>query len=352
MTTREKILSILNEKRGAYVSGAEIANKLDVSRASVWKAVNRLRGEGHRIEAVTNRGYRLAGGSDVITASEIAAFLDDSAREFLRIDVIDSVSSTNDLCLECAAAGEAGGYAAVAGRQTGGRGRRGRSFFSPADTGLYISLLLRPQGCTADKALRFTTAAAVSVCEAIERVCLPVIRSGSPEPADDIGPYIKWVNDIYMRGRKVCGILTEASFNIEDGTLDYAVIGIGINVYAPEGGFPDEIADTAGSVLPSSDVYTGSADGKPGSACDGSIRNRLAAEILNGLVQHCILSDPSCIEGYRQRCMVPGRDIDVISHSGSRRAKALGLDDECRLLVRYDDGSEEWLSSGEISIRM
>jgi BirA family biotin operon repressor/biotin-[acetyl-CoA-carboxylase] ligase len=192
---------------------------------------------------------------------------------------------------------------------------------------LYISLLLRPQACTADKALRFTTAAAVSVCEAIEKVY---------EAAE---PAIKWVNDIYMRGRKICGILTEASFNIEDGTLDYAVIGIGINVYTPEGGFPPEISDIAGSVFPAEETSE-------------PVRNRLAAEVLNGLVKHCVLSDADCISEYRKRCMVPGREIDVITHSGTKRAQALGLDDECRLLVRYDDGSEEYLSSGEISIRV
>jgi BirA family biotin operon repressor/biotin-[acetyl-CoA-carboxylase] ligase len=304
-----------------------VSEQLGISRTSVWKAVNKLRNEGHLIEAVTHRGYRLRRKTDALSETGIKEFLSEESRTFLRVNVFDSVNSTNDICLEHASEGETGGYAAVAGTQTGGRGRRGRSFFSPSDTGLYISLLLRPQACTADKALRFTTAAAVSVCEAIEKVY---------EAAE---PAIKWVNDIYMRGRKVCGILTEASFNIEDGTLDYAVIGIGINVYTPESGFPEEIREIAGSVFPpekaaeqkgsnrdssdreASDRKTSDRDLSGGGA-EEAVRNRLAAEVLNGLVSHCVLSDADCISEYRKRCMVPGREIDVITHSGAKRAKA------------------------------
>ncbi|MBR0400679.1 MAG: biotin--[Mogibacterium sp.] len=342
MSTSEKILKILEENHGGFVSGADISEQLGISRTSIWKAVNKLRSEGYQIKAVTHRGYQLTSAGDVISAAGIDRHLNEAARAFLRPQVFASVGSTNTICLDRAAAGEPGGYAAVAGMQTSGRGRRGRSFYSPADTGLYISLLLRPMGYTADKALRFTTSAAVSVCEAIENVC-----GYDPVPDDHLsrvsysGPLLKWGNDIYMRGRKVCGILTEASFKIEDGTLDHAVIGIGINVYTPERGFPEEISEIAGSVI---DDYT-----------YGS-RNRLAAEVLNGLVRHCVLPNEnctgkSCIDEYRKRCMVLGRGIDVISHSGSRHARALDLDDECRLLVRYEDGSEEYLSSGEISIR-
>lgn len=367
MSTSEKLLQILEDRRGQYVSGAEISSRLGVSRTSIWKAARKLRAEGYRIEAVTNRGYRLAANTanaanrDSISAAGIERYLDDAARRIVRPEVFASVDSTNTVCADKASSGEPGGYTAISGMQTAGRGRRGRSFYSPADTGLYISLLLRPEGYSADKALRFTTSAAVSVCEAIERVCGYDPASAGQELYP--GPQIKWVNDIYMRGRKVCGILTEASFNIEDGTLDYAVIGIGINVYMPVGRFPEDIREIAGAVIgtaPEDDrngavIGTALEDDRNGAVLGISvhgIRNLLAAEVLNRLVRHCILSDKSCIDEYRKRCMVPGREIDVISHSGRRHAAALDLDDECRLLVRYEDGSEEYLSSGEISIRI
>ena len=134
----------------------------------------------------------------------------------------------------------------IANEQTAGRGRLSRSFFSPKDTGIYMSLLLRPKNYSAKQAVRITTMAAVAMCEAIETV--------SDEKAE-----IKWVNDIFVRGEKVCGILTEGSFNLESGLLDYAVLGIGINIYQPKDGFPNELSSIAGAVFSEkqSTVYKG-----------------------------------------------------------------------------------------------
>ena len=145
---------------------------------------------------------------------------------------------------------------------------------------------------------------------------------------------IKWVNDIFIEGKKVCGILTEAAFRLEEGTLDYAVLGVGFNAYIPEGGFPPEIASIAGS------VYEARRE-------DG--RNALAAAFLNGL-RGALAEPQEALGDYRRRCLVLGKDILVQSPQCSRPARALDLDEQCGLQVQYPDGSREVLRSGEISV--
>lgn len=355
-TSRDKVLALLESNKGSYLSGEEIASDVGISRTAVWKAVKKLQESGYVIDAVTNRGYCLVRGSDVLSEGKIRSFLQPDSPG-IAMDVFDTVDSTNTVCLQrvssmhCSAP-----YAAIAGCQTQGRGRRGRSFFSPDGTGLYMSILLRPSALSANQAMRFTTIAAVATAEAIEAISG---RSAS----------IKWVNDIYVGGRKVCGILTEASFNPEDGTLDYAVVGIGINVYEPAGGFPEDIRDRAGAITSSGAgshaVSSEELICSPETIMDQGGRNRLAAEILGRFFSYCsevrssgssILNDvtvPAYVSEYRRRCFVTGMDVDVL-RAGSDPVKAhvLGIDDQCHLMVRYEDGSEETLSSGEISIRI
>ena len=349
-SSRDKVLALLESEKGEYISGEDIASILGISRTAVWKAVNNLKKDGYMIDSVTNRGYCLSHGSDILSEGSLRGYLNDCPP--LELDVFDTVDSTNTVCLKRASSGDRSTYAAVAGGQTRGRGRRGRSFFSPDGTGLYMSILLRPSGLSADQAVRFTTVAAVAVSEAIEAVSG---RSAS----------IKWVNDIYVGGRKACGILTEASFNPEDGTLDYAVVGIGINVYEPQGGFPEEIRDRAGALAGPVNTPDQEDSGTTGNkVLENGGRNRLAAEILSRFFSY--LDDrlvpaassetdpvPRYAYEYRRRCFVIGMDVDVLkAGSEPRGAHVLGVDDECRLEVRYPDGTEEALSSGEISIRL
>jgi BirA family biotin operon repressor/biotin-[acetyl-CoA-carboxylase] ligase len=150
---------------------------------------------------------------------------------------------------------------------------------------------------------------------------------------------IKWVNDIYCNDKKVCGILTEASFNIENGMLDYAVLGIGLNVINPDEDFPDDIKNIATSIY-CKETYTG---GK---------RSKLAAEILNNFMFYYEnINERTFLKEYRKRSLLIGKEISVISPSNSRNAVALDIDDECRLIVKWEDGSIEAISSGEVSIR-
>ena len=185
MSVKDAVLSELLKNRNGYRSGEELAAVLSVSRSAVWKAVRQLRAEGHPIEASTRLGYRLAGG-DVLSREGILASLTSTGYD---IHVYQSVPSTNTLLKRWAEEGAAEGCVAVAEEQTAGRGRRGRSFYSPRGTGLYLSVLLRPTQ-RAEAALQITTAAAVATAEAIEQV------SGLPCE-------IKWVNDIYRGGKKL-----------------------------------------------------------------------------------------------------------------------------------------------------
>lgn len=321
MSTKDIVLALFEKNKGFYVSGEKIASELNISRTAVWKAVKKLQHEGYEIKAVTNRGYRLDKDSDVLSVNGIRVLLG-SEWSSLRPEVFVSVDSTNNVCLSMAARGEAEGYVAVAGAQTAGRGRRGRSFFSPAGSGIYMSILLRPENFTEKQLLQITAKAAVAVCSSIEKV------SGRKAG-------IKWVNDTLIEGKKVSGILSEASYK-SDGSLDSVVVGIGINAYTPSVGFPSDIADTAGSVFDSPSA---------------GLKNELAAEILKSFMA-AYKSDESCIEAYRKMCVVPGRDIEVITAEGSVKAHADGVDDDCGLIVTYEDGTKDVLRSGEISIRL
>lgn len=324
MTVKEELLALLSQDKEQFFSGEQLASRLNVTRAAVLKAVASLRGDGYFIDAVQNRGYRLGARPDLLSADTIRRALDPSVEPFVTIESYRTIGSTNTLLKERAAAGAQEGLVAVAAEQTAGRGRRGRSFYSPGGTGLYISVLLRPR-IPADSAVRITTMAAVAMSDAVESL------SGKSAA-------IKWVNDILLEGNKVCGILTEASLNMETGALDYAVLGAGVNVYPPEHGFPAELRGIAGSVFSSRQ--------------DGA-RSRLAGAFLSRFFALYHAEDPSAyIEEYRRRCAAIGRRVRVLLPDGERGALCTGVDDRCRLCVTYDDGTTAALSSGEISIRL
>ncbi len=216
--------------------------------------------------------------------------------------------------------------------QSAGRGRLGRSFYSPNATGLYMSLFLR-RPIPPMLAPRLTTIAAVATAHAIEH------RIGRRVD-------IKWVNDLYMDGRKVCGILTEGAIDPQSSALRYTVIGIGVNLTPPEGGFPVELSNIACAILPHcEDVST--------------LRAALAADILNELLPLLTTAMPggckelSVWQDYRDRCILLGRPITVHRGDGSAiSAVAQDLDRDYRLLVRYEDGGTDALDSGEVSVKL
>lgn len=323
MGTKEKVLALFEKNKGIYLSGEEIAEKLSVSRNSVWKAVGNLRKEGYEIDAVPSRGYCLSEDTDILSNQGISKYLKPVCHE-LELEVLAEVASTNVLLREKASRGLQEGYCVIASAQTKGKGRLGRNFYSPSDTGVYLSLLLRPTELSPTEAIKMTTMAAVAACEGIERV------SGREAQ-------IKWVNDIFMDGKKVSGILTEASLNLETNRLDYVVLGIGINAYPPKEGFPEDIEKIAGAVF--------SKDTKDG-------KNLLAAEFLNTFMELYRSKDRDYVKSYRDKSIVLGKEITVHKPEETRKAIALDIDENCHLLVQYEDGRKESLSSGEISIRL
>ena len=239
------------------------------------------------------------------------------------IEVLAETDSTN-LYLKAKATNLPEGAAVIAEKQTAGRGRFTRKFHSPENCGIYMSVLLRPE-IPAEDAVLITAATAVCVCEAIEQLCRKDTQ-------------IKWVNDILINSKKVCGILAESVLNPKNGTIERTVVGIGINVYEPENGFSRDIKDIAGFIE---------------NEQTENLRNRICAEIINRLLYHSRhLKERSFLADYRKRSAVIGKTVNVIGDSKTETATALEIDDNCRLLVEYPNKTRQYLNSGEISIKI
>lgn len=260
---------------------------------------------------------------DRITTEGVLSALGKDQKAFF-VEVKEEIMSTNTQLKAAGRNGAADGTVLIARRQTAGRGRMDRRFESP-EGGIYMSLLLRP-GIPVEDILYMTTLTAVAVAEAVEEVC-------------GIHPGIKWVNDLYVGNRKVCGILTEAVFDT-DGGLDCVVIGIGLNVYAPKEGFPEEIREIAGALY--------GADER-----EEERRNRLIASVLNKIRQKSFPLDKRKLSiDYKNRSMVIGRWVTVCRGTTEREALVLDINEENHLVVRYGDGAEEALSTGEIRVKL
>lgn len=321
--SKDQVLHLLQENSDQYISGEEIASRLGISRAAVCKSVQALRKEGYEVRSVTNRGYALSSASNVLSEAGVLRHL---KHEGLSVRVFDSVTSTNTLLKQMAAEGAPEGTVVIAANQTGGKGRMGRSFYSPKNSGIYFSILLRPR-FSAEQALNLTAGAAVAVAQAVEAI------SGKQTQ-------IKWVNDVLLGGKKICGILTEASINCETGGMDYAIIGIGINTRTPEGGFPEEIRAVAGSVFGEEDV--------PELHC------RLAAAVVDRFFDFYADRESDIVyEFYRSHSSVLGKHVNLIPYGGEAEgAEVLDIDREFALLVKTDAGELRRVNSGEVSLRV
>ena len=241
----------------------------------------------------------------------------------LNIEIFDELDSTNNYLKKLGSKGEKETQLVIAQSQTGGRGRMGRTFYSPNGTGIYFSLFLHP-GFSAEKSLFLTVMAAVSVAETVMKY-----------NANDVK--IKWVNDIYIDGKKVCGILTEGSINA-DKKLDYAIVGIGVNVIAPENGFPDDIKDIATAIFPGNSVE--------------NIKEKIVAEVVNKFFKMYNGYDANYVERYKKYSYLTGKEINIISGENIRPATVLGITDDCHLLVKNEVCEIEEISSGDVSMRL
>lgn len=329
MSVKTEVLKLLEGNRDKDLSGQEIADRLGVTRAAVWKAVKALKEQGYRVDAANNRGYRLCDDNDVISAEGICLTLKEEYRQ-REICVCQCVDSTNQEVKRRALEGAGEGLVVLSEEQTAGKGRKGRSFFSPVGTGIYMSVLFRPTEEQSKDVVLVTTAASVAVCRAIRKVL-------GEEPE------IKWVNDVYLRGKKICGILTEAVSDFESGRIDTVVVGIGINYRIPEGGYPEELNDIIGAVCTQDQVIP---------------RNTLVAAVLNELYAlYEGLSQRTYMEDYRKWSNVIGKEVrystgvDNSDQAAWEYGTALDIDEDGGLIVRLQNGEEKVLRTGEITLR-
>jgi BirA family biotin operon repressor/biotin-[acetyl-CoA-carboxylase] ligase len=318
LTTKDAVLALLEQNRGRYVSGPELAEKLSLSRTAVWKAMQSLGADGFEITAVKNKGYRLENDHDRLSAAGIAACLPEPY-QYNTVVFFGTTDSTNTQARRLALDGAAHGTVVAAAEQTAGRGRSGKSFFSP-DSGLYLSIILKPPPGMADPQ-KITIAAAVAVCRAIEAQTA-------------LSPKIKWVNDVYLDGKKVCGILTEAVTDLESGGIDSIVVGVGVNCAIPAESIPPELVGIVGSLN-----------------ATGLSRSRLAADITSGVLDAFDdLSAPALIAEYRRRSFLYGKEICFQRNGETLTGTVTGIGDDGNLLVQLDGGESLSLSSGEVSI--
>lgn len=315
--TEDKVLEALETNRDRPVSGAALAKEAGVSRNAVWKAVNALIARGYPVTS-SKRGYTLSCDSEVVSAQGIAKYLNEKVRAVCAIDVRKTVTSTNTVAKELASSGASEWTTVVATEQTGGKGRQGRKFYSGAGAGVYFTVVVRPRD---ERAGFLTVIAALAASRAIEKVF-------------GTSPAVKWVNDVYVDGRKCVGILTEAVTDLESRGIEFAVVGTGFNLNEPEGGYPEEIRDIAGTV--------------GAKVKDGA--NRVVAAALNEYYELYTSFDKKAVaEEYRARSFLIGRTVTVVKASEEREAVVTGIDDECRLEVDY--GRERaLLDSGEVRL--
>lgn len=322
--SKERVYELLREQPEAFRSGEELSQRLGISRAAVWKAIEGLRRDGYTVEARTGLGYRLTAAPDALTEREIRRhFAPDTNCPDLRC--LNEIDSTNSYLKREALLGAPHRTAAVAELQTAGRGRMTRSFQSLAGKGVYLSVLLRPQ-LPPETLLGVTGMAAVAVCSAVERTA-------------GVRPGIKWTNDLVLNGRKLCGILTEMSIEAETGLAQSLVIGAGVNVKQTAEDFGPELSTIATSLAQ---------EGYPVS------RSALAAAMIEEFSR---LSDAlggdtaSWVDAYRRDCVTLGHPVRLLWTEGQQEAVALDIDDQFGLVVRLPDGTETTVRTGEVSVR-
>lgn len=319
---KAEILSLLRE-RGSYVSGQELCEHFNVSRTAVWKAVNQLKKEGYCIQAVQNRGYLLVSEDEVFGQNEL------ESRMYTEwaghpVSFYETINSTNLRAKLDADNGAPEGALVVADMQTAGRGRRGRTWSSPAGLNVYFTLILKPR-YVPDKASMVTLVMALAVAEGIRETC--GVEAG-----------IKWPNDIVVNGKKVCGILTEMS--VEKDFIHHVVIGVGINVGLQE--FAPELADTATSLQ---------------AECSRKVpKAALVANIMKAFEKYyesfrekTDLSD--LVDSYNKMLVNRGKTVRVLDPKGEYSGVAEGINELGELLVELPDGHVENVYAGEVSVR-
>lgn len=319
---KERILEVLKNNNEEFISGEKLSKEFGISRAAIWKYMKALKEEGYKIESVSKKGYRLDNAPDLLTYGEFKPYLKTKCigRNCIHFNTIDS---TNLVAKKLAQQGEPHGTVIIAEEQTTGRGRLGRVWVSPKSTGIWLSVILRPD-ISPFMASKLTLLGAAAVERALENL--------------GINAYIKWPNDIVLNNKKVCGILTEMSGEID--RVNYIIMGIGINVNMNS--FPENIENIATSLKI-----------QAGNEID---RKLLLAHVLNNFevfyeafIEKSDFSEVLNI--CRNKSILLGKEVKLISGNSEKSVKALDLDEDGELLVQYEDGTQGKVISGEVSVR-
>ena len=324
MKNRDRVLQILYRKNGECVSSSEITGELGITRSAVFKIINELKKQGFDIESIHHRGYRLGNEKDIISPEIINEIIEKEGKN-RRIQYFERVDSTNTFAKKILMEGESFPDIIIANEQEQGRGRLGREFYSPKGTGIYCSFILDPF-IKIENSILVTVAASVAVSRAIEKVTKKDTR-------------IKWINDIYIDDKKVCGILTEAVTDFETGIIGKIILGIGINFNTPSESFPDEITDRASSVF-MDDTF-------------GVTRNQLIAQLIIE-IDECMndIENDEIIRYYRNKSLVLGKMLEITYFGQEKpiQGKAVDIDRNGFLIIETKNGLLT-LNSGEVSIR-
>lgn len=322
---REEILKILKENRNLFISGEEISKNYGISRAAIWKHIKKLKEEGYEIESITNSGYKLISCPDLLTYEEVSEHLNTKyiGRKLVHFDTIDS---TNKKAKELASQGEQEGTVVVSETQTLGKGRFQRKWSDPKGKSILMSIILKPKVEPSDIAV-VTLIAAAAVCKALYEC--------------DMDSQIKWPNDIIINNKKICGILTEMSGELNQ--INYVIIGIGINVNTSINDIPDDLLNIASSL-------------KIEKGKDFS-RKKIIAELLNNfeMMYDDFIKNKNIrpvIDICRKNSSLIGKTIQLYKRGDLISAKAEDIDDEGRLVIRYDNGECESIISGEVTMHM
>lgn len=317
-STQAQLLTAFLADERAWHSGDQLAGQIGVSRESVWKAINGLRKRGYQIESRKNRGYRYQGSAAL---DELAIRLMAGSRFSGPITVEQTVTSTQELAKRALSQTSSPQLAAFfADEQTAGYGRLGRSFYSPAQTGLYFSLILPNPANDLTKVGLLTTSVAVSVLRVLQATF----------PAQPFG--LKWVNDLYLNQRKVGGIITEASLELESTSASAFIVGIGLNLTTTE--FPAPLGALAGGIAPSTVVD----------------RNRLAATLISTISQdYQAYPTTAWLPFYRAHSLVLGKPVTVRVAGQDISGRAETIDENGALVVALPSGERRHLMSGEVT---
>lgn len=313
MTLKDHVLLTLYRSFSQEISGEKLAEEWGVTRAAIWKAVDSLRKDGYEIHSTSGKGYALISMQERLCLPCIELSLQENERNF-QVFYENTVDSTNNESKRLLASDVSTPFLFLASEQSAGRGRLGRSFFSPSG-GLYLSLVVSNFPLLSG-GVRYTAATALAVAQALESAT-----------GEEIS--IKWVNDLYYRGKKVCGILTEGIFDMENSRLSHLVVGIGINL--KDVSFPEDIKDRAGYV-----------------PVDPEKKTELVIDIVRNIFNYfSSIEDPAFLEGYRARCFILGERVQFTKNGRTLSGKATAIDDWGGLVVETADETLT-LQSGEV----